>query len=375
MSDVKQDFAALTTLRGVGAFCVVELHAWQWFYPRWSDRWLYEGFVLWPDYFFALSGFILMHVYGKSLFSRSNGLYNFFVHRVARIYPLHVFVLLVLIGMEIIRWAISDPSLGHNDHFFHGTTSPKYIVTNLLLIQAWGVQHMNSWNVSAWSISAEFACYLLFPLFIRYELIQRKTTAVLLALVSIAGLIWIQLRQHNFDVTYDLGVPRAFCSFTLGCLLYHYRQTLLQRVAFIPPVLLQSIVIAGVISAYIVNALPLLYIPLWILLIASLTYEQTPVAKALSWGPLVELGEMSYSIYMVHIIVPFQLTFTKILAPDLLDAFSSWPPILILLTLMGWIYVISLFTYHYVEKPGRSYIRKRFTRRIQTTEKYADAYT
>jgi peptidoglycan/LPS O-acetylase OafA/YrhL len=78
---------------------------------------------------------------------------------------------------------------------------------------------------------------------------------------------------------------------------------------------------------------------------------------------------------MVHIIVPFQLTFTKILAPDLLDAFSSWPPILILLTLMGWIYVISLFTYHYVEKPGRSYIRKRFTRRIQTTEKYADAYT
>jgi peptidoglycan/LPS O-acetylase OafA/YrhL len=372
MSDAKQDFAALTTLRAVGALCVVELHAWQWFYPRWSDSWLYEGFVMWPDYFFALSGFILMHVYGKNLFSANIGLYKFFIHRIARIYPLHIFVLLALIALEIIRWAISDPSL--HEHFFHGGNSPKYIVTNLLLIQAWGIQHTNSWNVSAWSISAEFACYLLFPVFIRYDLIRRKLPAISLALASTAGLIWIQLRQHNFDVTYDLGVPRAFFSFTLGCLLYHYRQALLQRIAFIPPVLLQSIVIATVISAYIVNALPLLYIPLWLLLIASLTYEQTLVAKALSWGPLVELGEMSYSIYMVHIVIPFLMAITKTLAPDQFEAFISWPPVLILLIILGSVCLISVLTYRYIEKPTRAYMRKRFTRSTRTTEKVADAY-
>lgn len=372
MSEAKQDFAALTTLRGVGAFCVVQLHTWMWVYPRWSDAWLYQGFVLWPDYFFALSGFILMHVYGKNLFSANSGLYKFFIHRVARIYPLHVFVLLILVILEGIMWAISDPSL--RQHLFHGANSPKYIITNLLLIQAWGVQHMNSWNVSAWSISAEFACYLLFPLFIRYQLITRKAPAILLGLLSVAGLIWIQFRQHDFDVTYDFGVLRAFCSFTLGCLLYHYRTSLMQLLAFIPPLLLQSVVIAGIVAALIVNALPLIYIPLWILLIFSLTYEHTPVAKALSWGPLVELGEMSYSIYMVHIIVPFQMSITKVLAPDLLDAFISWPPVLILLVVMGWIYIVSLFTYHYIEKPGRSYIRKRFSGG-KTSKKYTDAYT
>lgn len=375
MSVAKQDFAALTTMRGIGAICVVQLHCWYWTAPAWPRNWLYPGFVMWPDFFFVLSGFILMHVYGKNLLSHEGSLYKFFVHRIARIYPLHVFVLLVLVGLEAIRWVASGPNPGPGEHIFQGATNPKYIVTNLLLIHAWGIQHTNSWNVSSWSISAEFACYLLFPLFIRYELVKRKTTAVLLTLIAAAGLIWIQVERHTFDNTYDVSVIRAFCSFTIGCVLYHYRAALLQRLAFIPPVLLQSGVIVAVISAYIIDAMQLLYIPLWILLIASMTYEETPVAKALSWGPLVELGEMSYSIYMVHILVLYQLVMANTLAPDLVKSFISWPPVLILLTLLGTVCIISVFTYRYIEKPGRAYIRKRFTRRARTTEKIADAYT
>jgi len=365
MSGVKQDFAALTTLRAVGALCVVQYHAWLFVYPAWPESWVFHGIELWPDYFFALSGFILMHVYGNTLFSRQDSLYNYFVHRVARIYPLHLFVLIVLIGFEALRWTLSHWYPDPNGYFFSGNTSPKYIITNLLLVQAWGIQHTNSWNVPAWSVSAEFACYLTFPLLVRYSLITRKATAIALVLLAVAGLTWIQLTRHTFNVTYDLGAPRAFFSFSLGCVLYRYRESLLQLLSFIPPLLLQSLVVAGVATAFIVNAMPLLYIPLWILLIASFTYEHTPLARALSWGPLVQLGEMSYSLYMVHAIILWPLLQAKTIAPNLLQAFISWPPVLILITILSATIALSTLTYRYVENPGRAFIRNKFDRKIQ----------
>lgn len=363
MSDNKQDFAALTTFRAIGALCVVEFHCWYMVQPAWSESWLYWGFVLWPDYFFALSGFILMHVYSKTLFKSQNSLYNFFVHRIARIYPLHLFVLLMLIVYECLKWLAIQQGVDVGGVPFTHSNDPKYIITNLLLIQAWGVQHTNSWNVPAWSISAEFACYLVFPLFIRYNLIGRKATASLLTVLSIAGLILIQKTRHDFDVTYGLGAVRALGSFTLGCVLYQYRQALLQNISFIPPAMLQSLLIIGVLAAYKFNALPLLYIPLWILLIASFTYENTWVARALSWGPLVHLGEMSYSLYMTHVLVLTPLIVSVTATPDLFKAFVALPPFAILFAILGTTFVISIFTYEYIEKPGRAFVRRRFDRR------------
>ena len=363
MSGDKQVFTALTTWRAISALCIVQYHAWIFVYPAWPESWIVHGFEVWPDFFFALSGFILMHVYGKNLFTREDGLYNYFVHRIGRIYPLHLFVLIVLIAFEALRWALSYWAPDSNNHFFSGGTSPKYILTNLLLIQAWGVQSMNSWNVPAWSISSEFACYLLFPFLLRYNVVPRKATALALVILVVAGMVWIQVTRQTFNVTYDLGAPRAFFSFSLGCVLYHYRQSLLSQLAFIPPLLLQSLVIAGIVAAFAVNAMPLVYIPLWILLIASFTYEQTPFARALSWGPFLYLGDISYSIYMVHVLVLWPLMQAKSVAPELLQGFISWPPVLILLTILGATIALSSLTYHYIENPGRAFIRKRFDRK------------
>lgn len=363
MSDSKQDFAALTTFRAIGALCVVQFHAWAMVSPAWSDSWLFMGFVLWPDYFFALSGFILMHVYGKTLFTRQGSLYNFFVHRVARIYPLHLFVLLALVAFESLRWLATQKGIDVGGHVFERGMHPKFLITNLLLIQAWGVQHINSWNVPAWSISAEFACYLVFPIFIRYNLIGRKISAALLVVLAIVGILCVYTRRHDFDVTYELGAIRALSSFTLGCVLYQYLPALKKGLSLIPPALLQSVLIICVLAAYKFNAITLVYIPLWILLIASFTYENTWVARALSWGPLVQLGEMSYSLYMVHILVLLPIIASITATPELFKSFIALPPFLILFVLLAATYLISIFTYKYIEKPGRSFVRKRFDRK------------
>lgn len=373
MSDSKQDFLALTTFRAIGALCVVQFHCWYMVQPAWSESWLFMGIVMWPDYFFALSGFILMHVYNRTLFQRKNSLYNFFVHRVARIYPLHLFVLLALIAFEGLRWILAHKGVDVGAPPFHGDRHPKFIITNLLLIQAWGVQHMNSWNIPAWSISAEFACYLVFPLFIRYKLIERRGMAALLVVLSIIGLIFIQMQRRDFDVTYSFGAIRALSSFTLGCVLYQYRPALLKLLSFIPPSLLQLATIVGVVVCYKVNALPLLYIPLWILMIASFTYENTWLARALSWGPLVQLGEMSYSLYMVHVLILSTLILSITATPDLFKSFIALNPFLILSVILGSTCLLSLFTYNYVEKPGRAWVRKRFDRKNKASQKPAQA--
>ncbi|TXH03479.1 MAG: acyltransferase [Nevskiaceae bacterium] len=364
MQGVKQDFAALTTLRAIGALCVVEHHCWLFVYPAWPRSWIVPGFQLWPDYFFILSGFILTHVYGKTL--RHGGrdeVFNYFVHRIARVYPLHLAVLVMLVGLESIRLLMAQHAgLETRGRYFVDSTSPRYILTNLLLVQAWGIQHMNSWNMPAWSISAEFACYLAFPMMLNHELASKPRRAALLATISACGLTWIQLSRHTFDVTFDLGVPRAFFSFSIGCVLYHYRHVLLNAVAFIPATALQSSIVAGVLAAYAVNAPGLAFIPLWVALIAAMTRENGLPAKILAWPPLVAMGERSYSYYMTHVLVIWAMLLTKAAAPATFGQFLEWPSLAILAAILGTTIGISEWTYRYIEKPGRAWVRRRLSR-------------
>jgi peptidoglycan/LPS O-acetylase OafA/YrhL len=342
---------------------VVEHHSWFYVYPAWSLKWFLPGIQLWPDYFFVLSGFILTHVYGQSLQkTRPGDVYNYLVHRIARVYPLHVFVLGLLVLFECVRWLISQHTMVELHHpIFSASTSLKYIPSNLLLIQAWGIHHVNSWNDPAWSVSAEFACYLIFPWIVRSGVTRSPVSAALLVLLSCCGLLWIQLTRHTFDVTYDLGVPRAFFSFSLGCVMRQHLPELRKLVTRVSPTLVQLATLAAIVGLFAwKEAKGIYFIPLWVLLIVSLTFEDTRVARTLSWGPLVKLGDISYSIYMIHILILWIFLLVRDLFPDFVAPFLALPPPLVLAFFLMVTTVVSLFTYEYVENPGRRYIRRRF---------------
>src|SRR5471032_948310 len=58
---------------------------------------------LWVEFFFALSGFILTHVYGarvRKLWTRK-GYLGFLKARLIRLYPLHLFLLLLLLLLVV----------------------------------------------------------------------------------------------------------------------------------------------------------------------------------------------------------------------------------------------------------------------------------
>lgn len=312
---------ALTALRGIAALMVCLMHFSEVFQPR-VEQWLsphtalLANAYLWVDFFFLLSGFVLTHVYCEQ-FADGVGrpaLKRFLWARFARIYPLHFAMLAVLVVRELALAALYLKhgglegwrlALHHGEAVpFSGSTAPGELLRHLLLIQSLTVdtQHV-SWNFPAWSIGTEWFAYLLLPLWIALgfrPLARAPAAAVWLALAAgVSALAWIG-RQTRFDL--DIagfwGLARCVVESLLGMVAYAlYRRgppAFIQRSGFL---LLTAATIAAAMHADVTDAL---IIPLFILLVLGCSRCRGPVGALLATPPLVLLGEVSYSIYLVH---------------------------------------------------------------------------
>jgi len=96
-------------------------------------------------------------------------------------------------------------------------------VASLLLIQNWGHWLPTTWNTPAWSLSAEWFAYLIFPpVLLFFKRIQSPSIAFFLVTASLIALIVTLLLNgvHNPGVAGTPGMLRMLCEFTAGCLLY-----------------------------------------------------------------------------------------------------------------------------------------------------------
>src|SRR5689334_18685004 len=107
------------------------------------------------DAFFLLSGFVMMHVHGEE-FARPRvaSAWRFLGLRLARIYPLHVAILGLLLVLATVQTLLAPAS----------TATPEWqerfamdaLLRHLLLV-GWSSA---TWNPPAWSLSAEWTAYL-----------------------------------------------------------------------------------------------------------------------------------------------------------------------------------------------------------------------
>src|SRR3546814_12632267 len=100
----RPELRALTSVRGLAAWMVVLYHI------RLSIAGLPEAWVdvfakgyLAVDFFFLLSGFVIWLTYGERLRERDASVVAFWQRRIARIYPLHLFMLVSEIGRASCR--------------------------------------------------------------------------------------------------------------------------------------------------------------------------------------------------------------------------------------------------------------------------------
>lgn len=262
------------------------------FRPQPSD--VLERFQTFVDFFFVLSGFVLMHTYADRV--RALPDYRDFLRkRLARIYPLHLATLAVCTAIALVvalrHVIVRDPS------FFDVSQLPE----NLLLIHAWGTTDRPGLNFASWSISAEFFVYLLFPLFAL--LVARVRAAG--ALIAAAGFAVIVelVRAHlglrpGWLATYDWGALRAVPSFVAGmatCAIVEARPP--RPVRWIWPNALALLVLALALARAPTPVIILLYPPLVGLVAAA---ERGGRPTLLSSPICRRLGDASFGIYMLH---------------------------------------------------------------------------
>lgn len=300
--------------------------------------WLYVYGRTLVDLFFVLSGFIICHVY----LSRDEDLFNpgwrsFFGARVARIYPLHLATLCfatVLFAIPLIRETM--PHMPYDIWHF---------VLNLLLLQRSGLESDYSFNLSAWSLTAEFVAYILFFMAMKVRSPQRPVVFAAFILLSVAA--------YGADIL-NSYLARGVVGFFSGCLLWWYwPQVRKIRSPTVVIVFLVGWILAFQFArtwfaVYMISSLVV-----WPALVV-LAFEPW-VCKMLSRPWLLWLGDLSFGIYLLHF--PIYLLRPLILGPDVMPP-STWllANLISVVAILGAAHV----TYRWFERPSRTVVRRWF---------------
>lgn len=275
----------LDALRGIAA-CVVAFgyHATEMFDRQYAAvaggpicDWIHRFGWAFVDLFFVLSGFVFAHVYlpRADTLRHADGQLEFWWARFARLYPLHLLMLLI---MALLNGGRGDNSIAA-------------FIAHLLMLQALLPSAGYTFNWPAWSLSVEVVCYLLFSLALyRGELALRRLTVAAVAI----GLVGIIADTGSLPLADN---ARGLLGFFVGQMLWRNRA----RAMRLPTTALWSIVMIGLIVSYWVlpvsasGVLPLTLAawPALLLLALRLPLFKAPV---LTW-----LGDRSYGIYLVHL--------------------------------------------------------------------------
>jgi len=363
----------LTPLRGITALLVAVYHFEDLmvrFVPLTFTMFFSKCYLM-VDIFFIMSGFIITHVYQKNF---RNGLtasnfWRFTVARFARIYPLHFLMLLVVVVSFVASGAPPDP-----------IQNPAAIPTNLLLIHSFGIHNTFTWNVPSWSISAEWWCYMLFPVLIFFLCNKRKLAVPVLLFLSasayVAIMYWlprvgptgeaiIPLPQ-DLNVTFDYGFVRGLSGFSLGMVLYVLYENPVTRRIFSSDLVFFIFSFGAITSLHL--ALPdILSIPLFAGIVLSAACNGGWVHRIFERPLLQMIGDISYSIYMLHVVILFAimeiLNSSGVSIPRMPDN-----TVLFFTGLMGCIgflaviVLLSVWSYRKLETPCRDFINQK-TRR------------
>lgn len=350
----------LTGLRGLAALWVVLYHYCSLYLPALDAHWLggllSRGYLA-VDLFFLLSGFVLAHVYSDAAERKGFAFFRSFMRaRVARIYPLHLFVLALFVAMAFAVRGIHYVQDGtYYPLPLTGARSLEALVANVLMLQ--GVQAGElSWNYPAWSISVEFAAYLMFPLVIGllWRISGRSLFAAALAALAT---VWALAYVAGGDMNQWDGLAalwRCLPQFFLGCICYRvYRQGLIDARAWAGLVF-----VAALLMLYF-DYCDIVVVTLFPLVILCAVSARGVSGRILNARPVVLLGEISFSIYLVHGLVQHATTHAlNALELDQTE-FSvahSWAALaLMLLT----VFVVSIASYRFFEKPMRRWLNER----------------
>jgi peptidoglycan/LPS O-acetylase OafA/YrhL len=341
-----QPITALTSIRGVAAWWVVLYH----FRPEIVAltgpsplAFLDQGYLA-VDLFFELSGFVIALNYA-SMFDTITAatVLKFLGLRLGRTYPLHIVILAFYLLNPLAIFLFSSNPV------FSPRYDPGYFLLSVVLMQNWGFTTETAWNIPAWSISTEWAAYLLFPLLLRPCAIVTRVPGGAAALAALLLGILAAMASRVGGIGLDIahfGLARCLLEFSAGiclCHIYTKRRPTYGNAATVLAVALLLVSFQRGLPDYLLCPLAFL------LLIYGLSDTTSLASRLLTWAPLEAIGVVSYSTYLVHYLVKDWVRFVFV-SPTLP---VYLPPIVYVAVIAA----ASAVLYRWVEVPGRAAVR------------------
>jgi peptidoglycan/LPS O-acetylase OafA/YrhL len=358
----------LTPLRGIAALWVVVYHfqaiMMNFVSPNHTQL-VAKGYLM-VDLFFIMSGFIISHVYQQGFQSglTAKRFKRFIVARFARVYPLHLFTLLILILLAPLTggW---DP-----------VDDPAAIPTNLLLIHSFGIHKVFTWNVPSWSISAEWWAYMVFPFLVIFIYRKKELAISLLGLfvtvAYIAIMFWLPRHDpfdpkavvpHDLNVSFDYGYLRGLAGFVIGMLLFKvYEKGLFWKI-FQKDITAVIVILATLFCLHI-GLNDGFYIILFAVIVFAFALNNERLNILCNNRIAQYLGNISYSIYLVQVF-PAITSWIGLKLPGVHYANNSastsfWIGLGYCLIYLMVVIGLSSLTYFGIEKPCRKFINAKW---------------
>lgn len=310
--------------------------------------------LLMVDFFFVLSGFVLTRAFWTE--RRAPHFLRNVQARVARMYPLHVTTLCIVAALQgyLVMRLAADPFIYRYNDTYH-------FALNALLLNGSGLQQGFSFNAPAWSISTEFLVNVAFLGLIALPSRFARIGLALLGALAIATMATRGLingtRAFGF-VDNDLvrtvagfmvGVAAAVCQSRVRWSLPGWGNDLLALLV----VALGSLYLASRGLWSNVGDLLLCFIgfPVLVLSVTGSTW----LRSALRARPLVYLGEISYSIYLVHFPLQLALHVVSLRMGFSLPVESRF----FFAAFIGVVILVASFTHRFIELPGKRRLMSR----------------
>ncbi len=353
---------SLTPLRGVAALWVVAFHYGTQVFPNLPaahyTHVVAKGYLA-VDLFFLLSGFVITHVYHGAFVERvdKRRYWSFLAARIARLYPAHIWVLLLFVattlGLHAAIRADADPLIP-----LGGPRSLLAVFANLFMAQGLHASAL-SWNYPEWSVSLEFLAYLALPFLLprlsRAGAAGRTVTA--LCAFAVLALLWRLSPDFN-QWDGPLALLRCLPEFLLGALLYTVHRSgagaaILSRD--------RTLLATALGTALMVHwgAPDILIVPTFAALILAAVANDGRAHALVNARGLVWLGEISYSLYLLHGFVQFVTTDVLLRGFGVGDPASLSQPVsaAVLFLMLASTFVLAAFNHRHIELAGRRLLR------------------
>jgi peptidoglycan/LPS O-acetylase OafA/YrhL len=347
----------LQVYRGIAALLVVMFHLNQMSTERLNQVTFFNLFYSgWSgvDYFFVLSGFIMVYVH-RSAIGKKDQLKSFLVKRAVRIYPIYWIITLTVWCLFLVIPAFAntqDLSLGH-------------LIVSLLLIPQKDPLFKDKFILEVgWTLTYEIYFYLLFSIAIWLK--PKHSVPILSAWLLVTILhyrkivkfpedfFWLETVFGDMNLELVLGCLAAYIVIKYNNKIGKYRWILF-GIANLGYVILE---ILGAWGNIAIGRIPTFGVLAALLIIAATSIDLKDSPKIP--GLLIFVGDASYSIFLTH--MPVISAITKILQKANLgkyyDGFFA-PALLAVFTV-----VFGCIFYSLIEKPLTVFLRKNIVEKM-----------